>query len=436
MSWNQGMSRVAMRVGLALGLVLPCAAALRASSPTPAPSTGTAPPQINEVGGKTLKDWIADLKHSDPSVREEAIRAIPFFGAASSEAVPALIEHLNDSDESPRSKAVLTLGMVKIENKDVRDKVIKALGQRLEFESQGPIRYDIALVLMGFHEDAKLAMSGLLHGAADPTCWEVRRICLAVLVEAGRTANGPDPHVTHALMNALIDEPAAAVRLQGIMGLAQMGKSADPDLLAHEVMVVRNRMKDRDKTVVIWAHLSMMALDKLDDIDIDYLTAAAKPGELDRYRLQAIAALGVVGTKEKKVVPILVDYLSETASPNIVVAACQALGAVGDPGAKAVKGLIDISKDEKLDEPIRFQAIYALASIGAKDKSAVAPLIALLADKDPNVVMTTCYVLGYMDEPGAGRTGPDEPGAQHGRADSERKYAEKILESMAKNKKK
>ncbi len=144
----------------------------------------------------------------------------------------------------------------------------------------------------------------------------------------------------------------------------------------------------------------MMALDKLDDADIDYLTKASKPGELDRYRLQAIAALGVVGTKEKKVVPILVDYLSETASPYIVIAACQALGAVGDPGAKAVKGLIDVSKDEKLDEPIRFQAIYALASIGAKDKSAIPPLIALLADKDPNVVMATCYVLGYMDEPG------------------------------------
>ncbi len=166
--------------------------------------------------------------------------------------MPALIEHLNDSDESPRSKAVLTLGMIKIEDKEVRDKVIKALGQRLEFESQGPIRYDIALVLMGFHEDAKLALSGLLHGAADPTCWEVRRICLAVLVQVGQTNKGPDPRVTHVLINALIDEPAAAVRLQGVMGLAQMGKSADPDLLAHEIAVVRTRMKDRDKTVVIW----------------------------------------------------------------------------------------------------------------------------------------------------------------------------------------
>ena len=62
------------------------------------------------------------------------------------------------------------------------------------------------------------------------------------------------------------------------MGLAQMGQSADPDTARHEVLVVRNMMKDRDKTVVIWAHLSMMALDKLDDDDIEYLTNVAKQG--------------------------------------------------------------------------------------------------------------------------------------------------------------
>ena len=430
---NQGMQRAATRAGLALALVLSSAAALRAADPV---STPTAP-TVNEVGGKPLKDWIADLKHLDPSVREEAIRAIPYFGAAASEAVPALVEHVNDPDESPRSKAILTLGIIKVEDKD-RDKVIKVLGQRLEIESQGPIRYDIAMVLIGFGKDAKGALPGLLHGAEDPTCFEVRRVCLAALVLAGQTDKGPDPHVTHALITAVRDdEPAAAVRLQGVMGLAQMGKSADPDLLTHEVAVVRNRMKDRDKTVVIWAHFSMMALDKLDDDDIKYLTDAAKsgPGALERYRIQAIGALGMVGTKEKKVVPTLIDCLSEKDSPNIVAAACGALGTVGDPGAQAVKGVIEVGKDEKFDEQVRFQAIYALGAIGAKDRAAIPALIDLLADKDPNVVMTTCHALGYMEEPGAAAEQAITNLAHSDKvSEAVRKYAEKILETMAKAK--
>ena len=160
----------------------------------------------------------------------------------------------------------------------------------------------------------------------------------------------------------------------------------------------------------------MMALDKLDDDDVKYLTEFAKPGELDRYRLQAIAALGMVGGKERKVIPTLVDFLSEKQSPVIVAAACRALAGIGDPGEKAEAALIAVCKDDKLDEQVRFQAIYALASISSKSKSAIPALIELLADKDPNVIMTAIQALGSLEEPGgAGRTGHHEPDPQHGR---------------------
>ena len=338
------------------------------------------------------------------------------------------------STKAPGPRRSSPSALLKIADKD-RAKVIDALGKRLEVESQGPIRYDLALALLGFGKDAKPALPGLLHCAADPSCFEVRRICLAGVVAAGQTDNGPDPRATHALINALIDERASAVRLQGVMGLAQMGKSADPALLAHEVAVVRTMMKDRDKTVVIWAHLSMMALDKLDDDDVKYLTEFAKPGELDRYRLQAIAALGMVGGKERKVIPTLVDFLSEKQSPVIVAAACRALAGIGDPGEKAEAALIAVCKDDKLDEQVRFQAIYALASISSKSKSAIPALIELLADKDPNVIMTAIQALGSLEEPGA----PAEQAITNltrnmDVAESVRKYAEKVLELMAKPK--
>ncbi len=437
MSGKQRMLQVAARAGLALGLLLTAVGASRAAGT----DTPTAPEQpVNQVGGKTLKEWIHDLTNKDPSVREEAISAIPYFGPAASEAVPALIEHsIRDLDQSPRSKAILVLASIKIEDSD-RPKVIKALGQRLDErgENQGPIRYNIALLLNTFGKDAQPAIDGLLNSARDPDSWEVRRACLGTLIQAGQTGNGPDQRVTHALMATLVSDHAAAVRLQAVMGLAQMGKPADPVLANRVVAAVKNTMKDHDKTVVVWAHFSKMFLSTLDDEDIAYLTNAAKVDptqkeQLEGVRVAAIGALGFVGTKEKKVVPTLVDCLRETKSPNILSAACKALGTVGEPGPTAVKALIDVSKDATLDEPVRFQAIEGLAMIAAKDKTAVQALIELLADADPNIIMTSCYALGLLEEPGAAAEQAVTNLIHSDKAtEMVRKYAEKVLETMGK----
>ena len=66
-------------------------------------------PTVEKVGDKKLSQWIADLRNSDPSIREEAIVAITFFGPAAAEAVPALLDRLHDSDASPRAKAIVAL---------------------------------------------------------------------------------------------------------------------------------------------------------------------------------------------------------------------------------------------------------------------------------------------------------------------------------------
>ncbi|HVS37797.1 MAG TPA: HEAT repeat domain-containing protein [Gemmataceae bacterium] len=451
MSLNQGMLRTTMRAGLFVGLAILSGAAFHwlwpvetlhaaappASTPSPGPEM-----TINEVGGKSLKEWKDELKSFDPSVREEAIRAIPLFGPAALDAVPALAEHINDLDASPREKSILALGMIHsmspIEGKD-RDKIVKMLGERLDGnESQGPIRYDIALVLMMFGKDSKAALPGLIHGAGDTSCWEVRRICLAALAQAGQTddMHGPDRRATQCLLTALnVDERAAAVRLQAVMTMAQLGKPMDQGLLAEELSTVRRMMKDKDKTVAIWAHLSMMALDNIDKPDIDYLTIASKPTEIERVRTQAIGALGMVATKKDEVIPTLVDYLSETKSPVIVAAACQALGGIKDPGAKAKASLVAIavSKDEKIDQNVRIAAIYALSRIAGEDKSMVATLVALLADSDPTIVTTSCHAIGLIKEPGAAAEQAITELSQNQKvAVSIREYAQKVHEAMAK----
>src|SRR4051812_24020294 len=111
------------------GLVLGCAAPLQAQLTTPFSRPAAA--QVSEVGGKTLSQWIADLNHQDPSVREEAIRAVTQFGSEASRAVPQLIARLRDVDASPRAKAALALSIIEVPKSDV-PRVVQALAQRVQ----------------------------------------------------------------------------------------------------------------------------------------------------------------------------------------------------------------------------------------------------------------------------------------------------------------
>ena len=396
MALNPGMLRIAARAGLALALCLPSAVARGAD---PAPPQIPTQPNITEVGGRALKDWVADLKHTDPSVREEAIRAIVLFGPAAGEAVPALIEHVNDPDTSPRAKAIMVLGMIPIPEKD-HAKLIDALGKRLEIEGQSPIRYDLAQALMKFGKEAKAALPGLLHGAEDTSCFEVRRICIAVLMEAGQTDKGPDQRVTHLLLEAVKDR-AASVRLHAVMALGQMGRPNDPDLYNLAKNALNGAMSDKDKTVVIWAHLSTMALTgKADKDDVDYLLSCTQTAEAQRVRLQATRALGGVGKRDERVVPRLIELMTEKESPEVIGLACLAMAGIESPGKDAEAALNEVAQNAALPLEVRLQAVGAMGAIGVKSREVVDKLIGLLDDKDPNIVCYACSSLAFIGAPG------------------------------------
>ena len=360
MAFWTGTRRVGARAAVAL--VLAAALAWRgAADPQPTPSTLSTPPVVTEVGGKTLAQWVADLKHADPSVREEAIRAIPYFGAAASEAVPRLLEHVHDPDLSPRSKAVTALGMVPVDEKD-RLRVIEALGTALADDPQAMVRYDAAVALIALGADAKAVIGSILHGVEDPSSWEIRRAAIAALVTAGQTPMGPDARATHALLTALTDR-AAAVRLEAVMALGEMGRPADAALLVRVVSSVKGMNNDKDKTVAVWAHLSMMALDKLDDADVEFLERCAKTGELERVRVNAVRALGTVAMKDKRALPLLIELLADD-NVNVQGTACVALGGLGkDAPAEAEKALTDLSQAKDAKEAVKAAAQSALDAI-------------------------------------------------------------------------
>src|SRR6476661_8072435 len=52
-----------------------------------------APPEITEVAGKSLAQWIKEISSKDPSKREAAIRTVLLFGPEQAyQAVPVLLQ--------------------------------------------------------------------------------------------------------------------------------------------------------------------------------------------------------------------------------------------------------------------------------------------------------------------------------------------------------
>src|SRR3989442_268751 len=86
------------------------------------------------LNGKTMFEWMNDLKEKDPSIRERAIAALKAYGAEAREAAPAIIRAISDKDMSLRVNAIITLGFIGMEPKD-RQAGINALKVRLQTTS-------------------------------------------------------------------------------------------------------------------------------------------------------------------------------------------------------------------------------------------------------------------------------------------------------------
>jgi hypothetical protein len=71
----------------------------------PAPATAS-------VQGRLLRDWLEDLRDSDPRVRQEALDALDAMGPSNSLAVPELVQALKDDSSWVRLGAIRALGRI------------------------------------------------------------------------------------------------------------------------------------------------------------------------------------------------------------------------------------------------------------------------------------------------------------------------------------
>jgi HEAT repeat protein len=338
------------------------------------------------VGGKTLKQWVAELHQArDPGMRITAMQMLTHYGTAAQEAVPDLVEELKQRDPSLRTNAIVALGAIGSDKENV-DKVLTAVAKLLG-DNQQIVRYRAILLLAYWGPVAKkYAAPQLLSLVKDTynSSWEVRRASALALGSIGQVPKDnkdqQDPHIFRALTDALSD-PCAMVRLEALSALFMLGPPLTPTDRNRAIQSLTALTGNKDKTQAIWAHMVLVrfenkpAAPKNPDKNADKLSKSAekhlhaialylKHQDLD-VKIQAARALGMAGTNAKNEVPELMEALGDK-ELAVIAWSIAALKEIGPGAQKALPDLEDLTKHK--NEGLQKLAKDAIDVIGGKDK--------------------------------------------------------------------
>jgi HEAT repeat protein len=335
----------------------------------------TKPPPISsvtEIEGKTLDRWEKDLIHTDPSVQEKAISVIPAYGAAASHLVPKLVLRVKDprSDVGPKLKAIIALGVMEIDDKDVSD-VVKALAGVLEDDtSQHAMKLNAAMVLTRFGPEGRAAIGPLVGTIGDTGSWQIRKVSLMALRHIAIDAStGPDPRATSALHRTVRLDPAYQVRVEAVQALGIMGRCSNTKLHQEVIETLESlatapdKVKDPNRVIAMSATLSLIALEKEPPGAKKQIVNALGSNDLE-LRGQTVLALGAFGKKAKPFVGDLLPLLDDK-DYGVAVSTCWALAMIGDKNVKVMDALKKVMENDKADPRVREQARRATEELKA-----------------------------------------------------------------------
>jgi HEAT repeat protein len=324
-----------------------------------------------QIGGKTLDQWILDIRNSDPAVREAAMQTVPLYGKMGRKAVKALINELKDQDPSLRISACIALGVVGFDTEEQLNDGVKALCRLLQ-DAQSFVRLHAATTLGNIGPDARAAIPQLRSALRDSSnSWSVRRAAAASLAAVAMDQKeGPDVSAVMTLVGALSDF-CVTVRRQAILSLVNLGKPSKTEDWSKEKSALDNALRDtrQDKVVIIWIHVLLIRNDKVSE---NHLSAI---GQLLRnadplVRNSAAQALATLGPQARSRIPDLIAVLDDK-DLGVVASAMNALVQLqaGEPAVAALNRLAE-GKDE-VRQKMAGEAIKALTM--TKDAKPTAP---------------------------------------------------------------
>jgi HEAT repeat protein len=370
---------------LAAGLGAICTGAAGAQE-KPGQAKGTSAGKSNQfasdkmemsLGGKNIKQWIAEISSPDPSRRENAIRTVPMIKGAE-EAIPAILERVDrDPDSSPRVNAVMALGAIDFTNEADIKHAVHSLAVRATSDRQSIIRFQAALVLGRFGGKARPAMKELIQATKDLESWEIRKAAVFSLTRAATDMVEPvNPQAVEAITSRMYAsvESSALVRLEATMSISTIGKITPADSIK-VVKALRDAEKDKEKSLRIWARVGLCVHDNsltpqdmkalvkfLQDPDLPARTHAARA-------IGTIAAAGNTADRMKEAVPALIDMLGDK-EEHAQIAAIWALGQIKAPHAKpALKRLNEMLQDKAISDEGKGFIKEAIGMIEGKGKN-------------------------------------------------------------------
>jgi HEAT repeat protein len=319
-----------------------------------------------EIGGKTLEQWIKEIKSTDPAICENAIRTVILFGKKGAKAAPALIDQLSHRDSSVKGNAAASLGYLSayLTNTDTERAVVRLANSMTD--GQSLVAFHAAMALYFFGNQARPVIPQLINASKDNLTWELRRAATMALGVAG-APDGKFPQDRRAVM-ALADrteDRCSVVRLEAVTGLGMCGQpAAEADKLAVLAALEARYKTDKDDSVRIWAHASYMYIDgKFSDAQLSAIASFLKSPKMSS-RAHAAKALGTIGKEAGAYASKVVDLL-EDKEPIAALTAANALPNMGKNAAEAIPVLTKLLEKKDLNESLRLAFTECLKSIQA-----------------------------------------------------------------------
>ena len=355
------------------------------------------------IDGKDLNAWIKQLNpvsQPDPQQREAALRTLPQFGPEARK--PSIMPVTNmiyadGEDPGVRIAAITIITNIGYETREQIKPVVAALRTCLAKTGNGSIvRLHCLRSLMSFGPEAVAAIPEI-RAVGNDASWETRQTVATALGRVGAPGGEkeePNDAAAKYLLNTLLKDSCAVVRMEAIQALLQIGPPKPKNPLdyikdiKHYLEPVENRLKpnvEKDKGILCWLYLLNIMYDDrvLNDKEKDYLKKIAsyiKFPDSPMVRMQAINACAAVGSKAAPVIPQIADALHYP-EPELVIAAMSALAQIGleargtapelekiKAGSKDPVKPPDAPKDWKPDPTLRLVAEDALLYVTGKKK--------------------------------------------------------------------
>lgn len=325
----------------------------KAAAPSPTPDL--------TFGGRTLAEWVADLKHDREAQREAAAKAIGGMGAKAKSAAPQLIPLVKDKDALVRKEAILALGLIGADDADT----VRVIAERLA-DSERLVRPAAARSLGRLGKAAAPAVPELTRAASSDDSL-LRPAALDALGALGAHAREAIPVLLELASGAGLQESFRAKQT-----LKKVGKGDLPLML--------RTYREGNATVksIITGMFEEYGPD--DGAATADLLVAMKDDGLWAY---ATGAIKRIGPGAKDAIEPLKKLLNHDNSVRRITAAAALASVSAADAPQAVKVLVKGAEDEQELAYVRVMAIESLGELKGAARESLPVLKAFVNDPKP-----------------------------------------------------